>query len=71
MPWNTRDAMSLREEFISLARQPSANVRSLCRNYGISPQTGYKWLRRFEQEGEMGLKEKSRKPPPPPAQTAP
>ncbi|MCO8161367.1 IS481 family transposase [Pseudomonas sp. 21LCFQ010] len=71
MPWNTRDAMSLKEEFITLARQPSANIRALCRQYGISPQTGYKWLRRFEQDGEEGLKEKSRRPAASPTQTAP
>ncbi|AIR91447.1 hypothetical protein LK03_20195 [Pseudomonas cremoricolorata] len=71
MPWNTRDTMSLREEFIALARHPSANIRALCRNYGITPQTGYKWLRRIAQEGETGLKEKSRKTASSPKQTHP
>ncbi|MGE6821308.1 transposase [Pseudomonas soli] len=47
MPWNVRNAMSLKEEFVSLARQPDANIRELCRRFSISPQSGYKWLRRF------------------------
>jgi transposase InsO family protein len=38
--------MSQRREFVMLASQEDSNVRQLCRRYGISPTTGYKWLRR-------------------------
>ena len=38
------------------------NFRSLCREYGISPTTGYKWKQRFLEEGLSGLEEKSRRP---------
>lgn len=62
MPWSTRDTMSLREEFITLARQEGANRRELCRRFGISPQTGYKWLARFSQQGSPGLADASRRP---------
>ena len=62
MPWSTRDTMSLREEFITLARQEGANRRELCRRFGISPQTGYKWLARFAQQGPSGLLDASRRP---------
>lgn len=62
MPWNVRNAMSLKEEFVSLARQPDANIRALCRHFSISPQTGYKWLRRFEEGGSAALQERSRRP---------
>ncbi|MEX5491391.1 helix-turn-helix domain-containing protein, partial [Pseudomonas fulva] len=61
-PWNTRDTMSLKEEFVALARQPGSNKRELCRRFGISPQTAYKWLKRYEMQGQSGLQEKSRKP---------
>jgi transposase InsO family protein len=37
-------------------------MAELCRWYGISRKTGYKWLRRFEEEGEDGLGERSRAP---------
>ncbi|MGE1076274.1 helix-turn-helix domain-containing protein, partial [Pseudomonas fragariae (ex Marin et al. 2024)] len=70
MPWNTRDAMSLKEEFIALARQSGSNKRELCRRFGISPQTAYKWLKRFEELGPAGLHEKSRKPASSPKLTA-
>lgn len=69
MPWTERDTMSLKEEFVSLARQPDANVRNLCRHFSISPQTGYKWLRRFEQDGLAGLRDKPRRPVNSPKQT--
>lgn len=70
MPWSTRDTMSLREEFITLAQQEGANRRELCRRFGISPQTGYKWLSRFGQQGPAGLNDTSRRPHNSPATTA-
>lgn len=62
MPWNARDTMSLREEFVLLARQDGANRRELCRRFGISPQTAYKWLARHEQQGRDGLMDRSKRP---------
>lgn len=56
MPWETKDIMSLREEFVCLAKQEGANRRELCRRFGISPQTAYKWLARFSEEGVSGWK---------------
>lgn len=41
------------------------NVRSfaeLCRRYGVSRETGYKWLARFRESGFPGLEERSRAP---------
>ena len=60
MPWNAKDTMNLREEFILLAQQEGANRRELCRRFGISPQTAYKWLARHEQSGRDGLHDQSR-----------
>lgn len=62
MPWKEMDAMTLRKEFIALAQQAGSNVRELCRRYGISPRTAYKWLKRYEQEGEAGLLDRSKRP---------
>ncbi|WP_154650051.1 helix-turn-helix domain-containing protein, partial [Methylophilus methylotrophus] len=62
MPWETRDIMSLREEFVHLATQEGANRRELCRRFGISPQTAYKWLLRFNTHGKAGLSDQSRRP---------
>jgi transposase InsO family protein len=38
------------------------NFRRLCRDYGISAKTGYKWKERFMARGLEGLQEASRRP---------
>src|SRR6266478_5017187 len=70
MPWRISSAMSQRHEFVLLAGQASANVRQLCRQYGISAATAYKWLRRFKAQGIEGLQELSRRPNNSPRRTA-
>jgi transposase InsO family protein len=62
MPWNVRNTMDLKKEFVALASQEGANRRELCRRFGISSKTGYKWLDRFGQQGATGLAEQSRRP---------
>lgn len=47
MPWNEVDRMSLRTEFIEWARREDRNFSELCRRYGISRKTGYKWLAQY------------------------
>ena len=69
MPWDTQDTMSLREEFVRQAIQEGANRRELCRRFGISPQTAYKWLTRYANDGTAGLADRSRRPQCSPAQT--
>lgn len=54
--------MSLRTEFIHLAQHESANLSQLCRRFGISRKTGYKWLKRYQADGESGLADRSRRP---------
>ena len=54
--------MSSRQEFVRLATAQGANIRALCRSFGISAQTAYKLLARFKEQGVEGLRERSRKP---------
>ena len=54
--------MSLRAELLSLASPEGANFSELCRRFGISRKTGYKWRRRFERDGPAGLADRSRRP---------
>src|SRR3974390_241963 len=54
--------MSHKLEFIEKASAMPANISALCREYGISRQTGHKWLRRFRAQGYTGLVEQSRRP---------
>jgi transposase InsO family protein len=60
MPWQECDAVSLREEFCRLAVLPDSKVSVLCRRFGISRKTGYKWLERF-RSGES-CADRSRRP---------
>src|SRR5262245_13395024 len=60
MPWKEWSVMLLRREFVELARQSGANIRQLCSRFGISRKTGYKWLRRYQEES--GLGDRSRRP---------
>jgi putative transposase len=54
--------MDLRRDFVLAASAPGANVAQLCRDFGISRNNGYKWIRRFEAQGEGGLEDQSRRP---------
>ena len=54
--------MSLKHEFVTLALREGANIRELCRRYGVSPPTAYQLLDRYAREGEAGLAKRSRRP---------
>lgn len=62
--------MSQKIEFVERAMKPGARISGLCREYGISRETGYKWLNRFKREGADGLEERSRRPQATPLATA-
>lgn len=69
MPWKARSAVSLREEFVRLAGQGEA-MAALCRRFGISRKTGYKWVSRCKAWGWEGLQDHSRRPHSSPAKSA-
>jgi putative transposase len=54
--------MDLRNQFVLAATAPGTNISQLCREYGVSRTNGYKWIRRFQAEGQAGLDDKSRRP---------
>jgi transposase InsO family protein len=62
MPFRERSIVDDREEFCRLAGAPLANIRELCRRWGIVPATAYLWLRRYRQDGRAGLIDRSRRP---------
>src|SRR3569832_1299562 len=69
MPWSTRSTMSLRREFVELALLDGANMTCLCVRYSISRPTGYKWVRRYLEQGSDGLGDRARRPQTSPRQT--
>jgi transposase InsO family protein len=62
VPWNEVSLMSLRLEFVTLAAADGANVRALCRRYGVSPKTAYKWIARHRRGGPDALADRPRRP---------
>ena len=55
--------MSERAEFCRLAVAPGANVRGLCRRFGLgSPRTAYKWIERYRVGGLAALGDRSPRP---------
>lgn len=63
MPWKETCAMQERLEFIAAWKtEEEETVAELCRRFGITRRTGYKWLGRYEQAGWAGLVERSRAP---------
>lgn len=71
MPFREVSRMDEKLEFVTLASGEGANVRELCRRFGVSPTTGYKWLSRHEAAGVAGLEDLSRRPHGSPWRTAP
>jgi transposase InsO family protein len=69
MPWKEASTMSLRLEFVTLAQAGDVNLRQLCRRFGISAKTGYKWLGRYRRGGSADLADRSRRPRHAPGQT--
>lgn len=59
MPWESKTVEELRKEFVEEAKN-SANFSALCREFGITRKTGYKWLERYETGAP--LIDQSRKP---------
>jgi putative transposase len=62
LPWKERKALDEKKSFVSQWERQAESLAELCRRYEISRQTGYKWLERYQQEGEAGLEEHSRAP---------
>jgi transposase InsO family protein len=69
MPWREVSLMDQRREFILLFQQSDVNRRELCRRFGISSKTAYKWLARAAAEGKDWAQDRSRRPRKSPARS--
>jgi transposase InsO family protein len=54
--------MNTKYEFVLKSFNKQKTFTELCRDYGISTKSGYKWVQRFLEGGFPALEEKSRKP---------
>lgn len=62
MGWKVSDVMEERFRFVENYNAETWTVAELCRHYGISRPTAYKWLERYQAEGLAGLQDRSRAP---------
>jgi len=63
MPFRETHIVEQRIYFVIEAEQHTRSFKQLCRDYGISRQTGYMWLRRWQEEGSVvALQDRSRRP---------
>lgn len=60
MPWKMETMETNREEFVKRALAHEKSKLELCREYGFSRPTGDKWIKRYQETGD--LKEQSRRP---------
>jgi len=60
MGWKETCVMEERFKFILDYQEEEESFAELCRRYGISRKTGYKWVERYRVEGVEGLKDQSR-----------
>ncbi|MBN8604321.1 MAG: transposase, partial [Planctomycetes bacterium] len=54
--------MNVRTEFVLRVFEAKVAFNDLCKEFGISRKTGYKWKERFLQDGLKGLTDQSRRP---------
>lgn len=62
MAWRVTIVEEQRKEFIQQVHSGHKTFVALCKEYRISPKTGYKWVNRHAELGDEGLKDLSRRP---------
>ena len=62
MGWKETRVHDERMKFILEVEAAERPLAEICRAYGISRKTGYKWIERYELEGVVGLADRSRAP---------
>lgn len=60
MTWRETEPVKERREFVKQYLTRRYDMTTLCALYGISRKTGYKFVRRFIEDGSAGLEDRSR-----------
>jgi len=60
--WKETDVMDERLRFVGEWLAGEVSMAELCRFYGVSRKTGYKYVDRYRSEGPSGLEDRSRAP---------
>ena len=70
MPWECVSVEQQRLDLVLEMRAGRVSVAALCRKYGVSRKSAYKWLARYNDEGIEGLQDRARRPQESPGTTA-
>src|SRR5579871_3165173 len=62
MPWQESSVLEERLRFVVLASRKEKPIKELCREFQVSRQTGYVWLRRYQAGGSTQVMDRSRRP---------
>ena len=62
MAWKKVLPMDERARFVLEVDKAELSVAELCRRYGVSRKTGYKWIRRYRAQGLEGIRQRSSRP---------
>ena len=62
MGWTETRAVDERMRFVMAVEKREEAFAAVCRRFGVSRKTGYKWLGRYDEAGVEGLIERSRAP---------
>ena len=62
MPWKNTMITGERWQLVKALLREDQSVTDVCRAFGISRKTAYKWLRRFTEGGRRDLGDRSRRP---------
>ncbi len=69
MPWQEACVQNERMRFVVDWERGEDSMAELCRRYGVSRKTGYKWLQRYREQGLAGLQDQPCAPRSHPNQT--
>jgi transposase InsO family protein len=70
MAWGESSVTEQRLRFVVAACRKQASMTELCREFQISRQTGYTWLKRYQAGGSQQVVERSRRPAHSPQRTS-
>jgi transposase InsO family protein len=62
MPWKESHVMEERFRWIEEWKQGETSLSALCGKYEVSRKTAYKYLRRYQEEGLLGLQDRTSAP---------
>ena len=70
MPFRAMDVREQRVQFVVAATRKEKPFRTLCKEFGVSGPTGRLWVKRYLEQGIVGIAERSRRPHQSPRKTS-